>query len=420
VTAEQTTFEVIIHVLNPIVAPDFFQMIWTAGPSSFFRILGENTATLHAGTLDVAGGFSPHNPSAPLGGAATIIKDTTSGVVWAGLISKRIHFPAVDSWAYVLKDLGGGSARISVPQFSDEPGFNPTPITTNPANGQAYVVDDPVHVVIGEVNLHNVSDPSSPLGAFSGVNLADITAFADPGTTVMDFERVPRNMGMVFYRCLLEGVYENTAGAESVFFSVSRAWALNEPSISQSPFGKMGFWGGALVRADGFPSYNNVSGGSGDAGVIDYLTCVQFGFVFIHGGSQVRSISVWDAPLAPLLDNPGGHALLVGSPGHHASAGVAMFTQRSGPIYGNGNAGVGVAVGPSSSAIYEILPNITGAGGNFKLGTGGKARFFNEGTGVYSPVIAETWANLAAAQPAGFGSNAHDLTENSHMLLLIP
>lgn len=101
------------------------------------------------------------------------------------------------------------------------------------------------------------------------------------------------------------------------------------------------------------------------------------------------------------------------------------FTQRpvqvgTTAMYGKGNGGVGIEVGPGSSYYWRTTrPTITGTAGDFKLTSGGRERAFDEALGSYTAVIAATWANLDAATPGGFGGSAHDMTEDAHLVKLV-
>jgi hypothetical protein len=413
-SAEPISLETNIHILNPINAPDSFELDVIAAKDTFIRILGENTTTLHSGSLDALGGFTPWNPTGANGGSPTIIRDSNLAN-WTPYIGKRIFFPVANSWAYILKDLGGHQARISVPQTVDEPNFNPIPTNSFPGNGDAYQIQDPVSVNFGHIYLDSVLDVSGTFGSASNTNIADLTIQTNPNDRSFAVTTSTGNPAF-FYRCLIEGYFLNDPSNGTTLFGNCRTWGLNEISISQSPSGGMGYCGGALIRTDNFGiAIARVSGGLGDAGVLDYHTTIQTGYVIVHGGTQIRSISIWDA--VAFGDNPHGHALLLGTPGHHSTAGLVKLGDRGNfPIFGSGAAGVGLWVGGSTQGSWEHLPNIYGTLGQFKLGSGGKARFFNEGAGSYSNPLAETYANLSAAQPGGFGGGAHNLSEQSFLI----
>jgi hypothetical protein len=63
---------------------------------------------------------------------------------------------------------------------------------------------------------------------------------------------------------------------------------------------------------------------------------------------------------------------------------------------------------------------VTGALGDWILGNATVTpRYFDATSGAYLPATAgtpNTWANLAAAQPGGFGNNAHNPDNNARIL----
>lgn len=90
--------------------------------------------------------------------------------------------------------------------------------------------------------------------------------------------------------------------------------------------------------------------------------------------------------------------------------------QTGGLLWGSGAADVGLNV--RSGARFQIrnpftfpgaCPSITGTAGDFRLGGLLTARSWIEATAAYTAAIATTWANLAAAQPAGLGQSAANL-----------
>lgn len=408
-------FTVTIHILSTIAPPNRLDLSFFADTDSFISVLGENTTILRSGSLDVSGGFTAWNPSGASGGSPNIIKDTTLAN-WTPYIGKRIHFTAVNSYAYILKDLGGHQARISVPQFSDVSAFNPIPTNIFPSNGAAYQIEDPVRVSLGRTDFDTVADQAGTFGVFTQTNISNITFTANPNNNTTIFTSNYLN-DISLYQCVFDSFYLNSSGCPLVVFGNCRVWALTEAANSGNEAGGMGFCGGAIIKP-GQDLAITVTGGLGDAGVLDYYTTVQQGYVVVHGDTNIRSFSVWDAP--SFADNPNGHAILLGTPGHHATAsGVRMSDRANIPIFGSGGAGVGLFVGQLTRALWEKLPNIIGTAGDFKLGTGGKARFFNEGTGTYSNIITETWAHLNTAQPTGFGAGAHNLTDDSRLIVSV-
>ena len=121
-------------------------------------------------------------------------------------------------------------------------------------------------------------------------------------------------------------------------------------------------------------------------------------------------------------------------------ANATCFTLAVGPglhrLWGAGNAGAGIGISSGSLLSYEatvdpvngvVLGNsltVTGVSGDFLLAGAATSRAWNEALGTYTPLLANTWAKLAAAivPPGpgidpGFGGNAHNVERNAHIVL---
>jgi hypothetical protein len=107
------------------------------------------------------------------------------------------------------------------------------------------------------------------------------------------------------------------------------------------------------------------------------------------------------------------------------STGVNML------VWGNGNAGTGVAMEPGATLVVpdEVgkVPSVTGTGGDFGFvnvngATITVGRAFNDPTGAYTEAggpatRATTWANFAAAiGGGGFGFQAHCVQTNASIV----
>lgn len=198
-------FTVTIHILSAIIPPNRLDISFFADTDSFISILGENTTILHSGSLDISGGFTAWNPSGPSGGAPNIIKDSLVSD-WTPYIGKRIHFTAVNSYAYILKNLGGNQARISVPQLSDVLAFNPVPTNIFPANGAAYQIEDPVHVSLGRTDFDSVTDQAGTFGVFTQTNISNITFTCNAQNNLIVLNGVYMN-DVCFYQCVFINVF---------------------------------------------------------------------------------------------------------------------------------------------------------------------------------------------------------------------
>jgi hypothetical protein len=429
VTATQAAgpsqYEVNVHVLNPIVAPDFVTLQWVNGVDTYVIIQGENTSLLHAGTLDVSTGFTPWNPSSGGGGTPCIIKDSTGTLDWSPYIGKRIFFATVGSWAIVLKNLGSGQARISPPQLVDPTTFSPEPSNVFPANGATYRIEDPVHVLVGTIDMSSaVWSANSNLGPFTGLNIIDLTLFGDleVGTPSI-FPNVLSGpwFNITFWRCIFEAQLQAPVSQVNVIFTACKAWGIFALPLFSSQSSGFSWFGGAFVRSDSNPVEVLVNGyGTGDQGFLDWYTHVQGGSVYCSSGADIRAIAIFDAVTSVL--NPDGDAIRIGAADHHTipGQGVQFLDRSSVPIFGNGNSGYGVKFAGNTVTIIETTgtaPNVTGTLGDFALGVSGQTRYFNESSGVYSTAtITSSWANFVEAQPSGFGGDMHNLTRNIHVI----
>jgi hypothetical protein len=484
VTANATTFEVIIHILNPITAPDSMDLLFTIGDNTAIRILGSNTTVLHSGTATV---FAQWIPTGVLSGTVNVqngqsgitfstaqtipsgfqitfasqsgtnytlasnVINSTSGTLtanytgttnaatsatvpgglpcmiqdsgvssWASYIGDRIWFSAVNSWAYIMKDHGGGLARITVPQFGDEPNFGGIPNNVFPSSGAAYQVQNPVNVALGAIDLKSELYNGSQFGNQS-LNMADMT-FIPPdvgGTTYIMWNQNP-TVFVSIYQCLLEGFIVMETSVTQTTWINCICQGITRASDQQSNVVGFGWFGGGLWPGPGntFTLAAVTGQGPGDTGFIDYYTLLQYGWIWCADGANVRSFSCWDVSVNSANGN--GDAVLMGLNGHHPFTGTMVIPDRAGvPIFGSGNAGVGLSVSANCSVLWETVPSITGTGGNFRMGASGDARFFNETTGVYSSILSQTWTNLTTAQPTGFGGSVHNVSANAHLVQIL-
>ncbi|HTQ46663.1 MAG TPA: hypothetical protein VMI75_28110 [Polyangiaceae bacterium] len=416
--------EIQVHIKNAITAPDYIDRLWLLGPDTWIRVLGENTATLHSGTLDGSTGFTAWVPSAASGGTPNIIKDSTGSLSWAPYIGKLVYFPRVNSYAVILKDLGSGRARISVPQFGDEANFNTAPSNVFPSNSDTYQIVDPVHVSVGLIEGKTIINGASVFGPIRALNFSAITFVPDTTADASAKEfRVYDDQfeAIAFYQCVVLGLVfnSNTVGGQVAYVNCSLGGVEWQNFGDHASGGGFCVSGGAIVDPNGALTVAICSGrGAGDIGGFDYYVHVQGASIYCTAHADLRSVAVFDAVTVTSL-NPNGDAIVVGQSTHEGWFGGLTISDRGGiPIFGNGNAGVGIALSTNAMVTYETLPNITGSGGDFRLGDTGAARYFDETLGAYSAGKSTTWANLTASQPSGFGGHAHNPSENAHLIVI--
>lgn len=405
-----------IHVLSneppASAAQDPIDLDFVCSEDTFPRLLGEAPVVLLAGVLDAVGGFTAQNPAVPApGGTAAQIK--VGAQVWAAFLGKRIRRTTDGSVAYILKDLGAGSARISQPQLTNEALFFVTPTNVVWANGDPFVVENLATINAGQ--HWRIGFEGSALAFGGQMNIADVQIL-DVGPAQFPFAPAADD--------LLTIVSYQIVSARALSLSTSVLYNgcgctgfLGNTSLD----GKGHFWGGAAIIPATVNPVVSISGAGetiGFFGVLDFFTYVQGACVLARGVAVCGAFSMWDAPINATL-NPGGHALLVGG-GPNVDAGAGVLALRSAnPIFGTGSTGKGCRVASGSKiSAYLALPNITGATGDLQLADSGLGQWGDFATGTYQPPggLALTWAALtAAAGPGGFGGSAHNIAQDAHV-----
>lgn len=415
-TADLIGLTVQVHILNTISDP--LTVVCKLGTDTFLRFLGENSTTLLSSTLT---GYTSQNQSTPSGGTPSSITDTAVAT-FSPYIGKRIRFTATGATAIILKAIAANQARISQPVTVDEPLFFPVPTVVTPSGTAAYVIEDPVAVNLGEWRI--ISPDGSDFGFSYQTNVADIRITEDSasptGWMPSRLDGVLPNI-LSFYRCVWERSYDMTG--QNVFqLGCGITGNLFTSNIGIQLSNTCWFGCGIVPNSSAIKVVRIANSRSGPQsfGALDYYTYVQGASVVFEGDCATGAFAVWDAPTHSIY-NPGGHGVCVGSqtPDGHTS-GVAALSARSGnPIFGSGNAGVGMRLNANSTVTYQIAPNIIGSGGNFQLGNSTTGWWWDATVGTYKPAgagISLTWANLSAAKGvAGFGDAAHEPDKNAHI-----
>lgn len=405
-----------IHVLSSSPAATAAQdpciMDFVCGVDTFPRMLGEGSTTVFGPiALTAATAANPAVPS-PGGSAATIQVGAT---VWTPFVGKRIRRVSDGSIAYVLKDLGGGVARISIPALTNEPLFSGVPTSVAWSPGDTIVVEDLVNVHMGTV--WSVAMEGSASGFLGIMNVANINIMRSNSSGDSPFtpSSTDPKYSFVFY----QSTSDRGISLDSNFNGNNCA-IRNNALLGQFLSSRGAFYGGAIINTSDVGGFAFVELGGVSAnqitGAFDYSVQVQGGTIIVRGVSTIGSCAVWDTPITS--NNPGGHAVLVGGSNSTAGAGF-LSLQNSTPIWGTGAAGRGLRVQAGSKiSQYRTLPNITGTTGDFQLANSTSAWFYQASVAAYGPPtgpIACSWANLAAAQPGGFGGSAHEPGQDSHI-----
>lgn len=416
-TSDTVNKQVVIHVLsdlNPFDNLDLPEIHLFCAPEVFPVLQGETFTVYINTTLDLVGGFTPQNPTFPApGGTAPQIK--AGATVWAPYIGFQVRFPGSGAVATLLKDLGGGSARISQPVITNKATGVLEPTAFNPANGDAVQVVAQTGISPGSLGVRFGGTNSDTNGLWK---IQNIDLAVSGQSTLFTVETLPTaTYSLVeFYECRTDRVLLN---GDNVVWS-----GCQIRGGYQAPHGESGgnLWGCGVVPLDNRP-HIFISGTSSHAfnrGVLDFDTTMQGACVITMGPTQIGAISIWDAIITG--NNPDGHALLVGRSLNQRIPSELALT-GGGAVFGSGSPGFGICISAGSRCVCESPPNVTGDLGDGMIGYASDAWYFDRVAGIYNPAvgpIAFSWANFNAAQPAGFGGNAHDPSADAHIVMAAP
>lgn len=408
-----------IHVLSDIdifATPQTEQISildFLADVDTFPFIQGTQTAIYVNTTLDNPGGFTPQTPASPTPGG-TACEILVSAQVWAPYVGYKVLFPDTGAVATLLKDLGGGRARISQPVILDTTpaAGNAGPTAVNPAAGDAVQVVIDTQINPGFWRSRFTGTSSNLSGLFA---VADVNIYIDSQSTLWTVDNAGSQaaFGIVgFYGVATERVILH--GANVIWNGCQFRGGY------QSIYGEIGgaVWGCGMVPLDN-RNHIFLSGKADHAanrGVLDYSTYLQNCGVIAMGPLQLGLFSVWDAIVTS--DNSNGDAVSIGQQVNERVPSDTSFTASGvGIVWGSGSAGFGVHLQANSTLSYEVLPNVAGVEGDFAVGDGSVARAWDDVAGAYTTNRACTWANLGALISAGgFDGNAHNLQQNAHVV----
>lgn len=380
------------------------------GPSVGLLVQGRNTTALQSGAFTAV--------TAKNRATNTPLQATDVAVNWADFLATgatpgRIHDTVNDSYFWPAVDQGGGSARLSEP-FKNQivpngfPGLGPGDRPGAPvAIGDAFTIERLTQVYVGGITV----DGSDSTGNFffTGNNVA----FQDLWITEQGFLNniqivTGGGCAIKYYGCIIG----------------TSLWATPVPNgnrIQNCNTGKPFF--GTLI---------GIPGGECQflGGLVNAITLTANGIVFADldvlfqscgpgfaiGSLIFGTVAVFDTPGGFLPNNTPGDGI-------HLGAGCGLrnqtFSDSTHAIWGSGNAGAGIGVGPGGTFAYETnAPTITGStpgADDFTVGGKTTSRAWDDaGAGAWSALpIANSWANLVAAIPAGLGDAATDVATSA-------
>lgn len=394
-------FAVNIHLLGDIVSPDSLILDCVLDDLTEIAVVATPTTII----ASPAGATAMTPQSTATNTPWSLTDAVTAGTITVGARLRWTAGAAAGGTAWAAKNLGGNSWRFSQPQKSNIPTFSAFPTPVNPAANDAYVVERLTHVAIGYFNItqQNVAD-----NFFTLVSLSDIQITAGIGGQQINWASNDIvDTIYVFDQCQ----FANSIIVRGLYFS-------NCGFLSGSDFRDLIWLTGGLMT--GAQLYAWQGGGNG---TLSGSPLIQGTFGLVAGNSSI----IGDVGIFDTVAGVGGigAGLVVGpfgAGGGTTAQGAVLINGTAGSIWGAGNAGVGIHVRSGNRAVIGqsalSIPTITGALGDFRLGETGQERSFVDATGVYSPVIAPTWANYV--NPAQFAHNAHNVGQACHLVVLLP
>lgn len=323
---------------------------------------------------------------------------------WSSYLGKRYRITSglnAGNFGYIAKDLGSGAARVSAPAVIS----NVISGLGAFANGDSYVLEEPITCYIGEFVINTRwNGSSSPPAVF---NMQDLK--------ILNFEtQFDGTASIEFKACHFAGIVAAVYTDNVDLFlncSFDNGAAVSGGCLAQFDAG--------LMRANTL-SFNMLNGAASLDG--DFL--VQGGSgVTVRGGTlQLSLCGIFDT-VAYANFNPRGSGVLVGqsvgSGGPGNGKAFAFIHRRfHSPVaaYGAGNAGYGVDVLSGNVLAYDTstptgLPTLTGNLGDFILGQDtSNISAYDQVNHVYTAPIAPSWNNLnTPVSLGGFGKCAHNV-----------
>jgi hypothetical protein len=391
-------------------------------------VLGKDTYLLYKGGIastDRTGTFTDVVAMNPASNQPFEVKDTAMSGAWQDDLGRRIRITAGarnNTIMWVAKDLGGNRARVSNPSivkalvgapFGDPYGLD----QQAPEPGDSYAVETLRKVSLGVVHVKSQGSTNSissiPVIALHELEIRDESKGG--GIASIFCERAVLAMHSCRMMPLLEGFNWVTGGFVNCFVNLGLV-AKGSPTTL--------FHGGlvgvkAVSPPGGFFGGIQCLGG----GAVILADDVMLQDVGMRGQNLIiEAASVFDSATSSVA--PGGHGVFAGGIALGAYIGgtvslTSVFSSAPPRLWGSGNAGVGVEIGPGAQLAYRTgtFPTITGHGGDFTLAGATSGRAWDDAAGAYTIGRTTTWANLATTVASGgFGGNAHNPMRDAHVV----
>jgi hypothetical protein len=376
------------------------------GATNGILIKGLNTTVLYSGTFSAV--------TAKNRATNTPLQATDAGVPggWGpflagGTTPARIHDTTNNSYFWPAKDLGAGAVRLSEPYQATVVGLpgNSFPNLsggTGP-NGRppvavaaldTFTLERLTQVYFGAVTING----ATTVGATTSCTVAfqDLWITRTGGSNLMHI--AGGAVATCFYGCLLGLTCNTTSQVNGFRFQNSNVGLGALATIVGGTGGEFQFLAG-LSNARFLASMALV--------FVDHDAMFQgAGFGFVVGAAKFGNACFFDVG-AGQSNNPTNDAIHLG-PGTGFTN--LNFFDGSHAIWGSGGVGGGIGVAPGATFGYQTnAPSVTGSApgtNDFVLGGATSSRAWDEGLSAWGPLIANSWANLIVAVPAGLGNSA--------------
>jgi hypothetical protein len=389
-------------------------------------VLGKDTYLLYKGgvaSTDRTGTFTDVVAMNPASNQPFEVEDTAMPGAWQDHLGRRIRITAgarENTIMWVAKDLGTNRARVSNPSIVkalvgapfDEPhGLN----AQVPEPGDSYAVETLRKVSLGVVHVKSQGSKtisSIPVIALHELEVRDESSGGGIASIFCD------KIVLVMHSCrmmmFLQGFNWPTGAFVNCFVHLGL--------VASGTLGTFLHGGLVGVRAVSAPG-----------GVFAGIRCDGGGTVFLADDVMLQDVGMRGQNLiieaASVFDSvatflaPGGHGVFAGGIGVGYIGGTvsltSVFSGQPPRLWGSGNAGVGVEIGPGAQLVYRTgtFPTITGLGGDFTLAGATSGRAWDDTAGAYTTARSTTWANLATTiASGGFGGSAHNPMRDAHVV----
>ena len=389
-------------------------------------LLGEDTYLIYKGgvaSTDREGTFTAVVAMTPASNQPFEVEDTAMSGGWQDDLGRRLRITAgarENTIMWVAKDLGANRARVSILRSSTRWSARPSTILSNwirnfRSRGTMDAVETLRKVSFGIVNVKSQGSKSIgsiPVIAVQELEIRDESSGG--GIASIFCDKIVLAMHSCRMMMFLQGFYWPTGAFVNCFVHLGL--------IASGTLGTF-FHGGLVgVRAVSPPGgvFAGIQGNGG--GTVFLADDVMLQDVGMRGQNLIiEAASVFDSSATFVA--PGGHGVFAGGTGVGYIGGTvwltSVFSGEPPRLWGSGNAGVGVEIGPGAQLAYRTgtFPTITGSGGDFTLAGATSGRAWDDAAGAYTTAQSNTWANLAATVASGgFGGNAHNPMRDAHVV----